>query len=76
MCGAAQDMSWLVFCRGLQGIGGGGTIQLVNIVIADITSLTDRGKYAGGVGAVWGIASVLGPLLGGAIVDVSLQVAL
>lgn len=64
-------MTWLVLCRGVQGIGGGGIIQMVQIIMADITSLKDRGKYVGGVGSVWGIASVIGPLIGGAIVDVS-----
>ena len=44
-------------------------IHRVQISISDITALADRGKYVGGVGAVWGIASVLGPLIGGAIVD-------
>lgn len=63
-------MMWLVLCRGLQGIGGGGIIQLVQITISDITTLSERGKFTGGVGSVWGIASVLGPLIGGAIVDV------
>jgi MFS family permease len=69
-------MTWLVMCRGLQGIGGGGIIQLVQITISDITPLSERGKYTGGVGSVWGIASVLGPLIGGAIVDVSRLVTL
>ena len=59
----------LVLCRGVQGLGGGGIIQLVQITISDITALQDRGKFTGGVGAVWGIASVLGPLIGGAIVQ-------
>lgn len=59
MCGASQSVIWLVICRGLQGIGGGGCIQLVQITISDITSLADRGKYAGGIGSVWGIASVI-----------------
>lgn len=66
-------MLWLVLCRGLQGIGGGGVIQIVQIIIADITTLSERGKFTGGAGAVWGLASVLGPVVGGAIIDVSIM---
>ncbi|KAI0293081.1 major facilitator superfamily domain-containing protein [Russula brevipes] len=69
LCGAAQSLTWLIICRAIQGIGGGGLIQLVQIVISDIVSLQDRGKYGGLVGATWGIASVVGPLLGGVFTD-------
>ncbi|KAI9446101.1 major facilitator superfamily domain-containing protein [Lactarius indigo] len=69
LCGAAQSLTWLIICRAVQGIGGGGIIQLVQITMSDIVSLQDRGKYAGWFGATWGIASVVGPLLGGVFTD-------
>ncbi|CAC19745.1 Membrane transporter [Schizosaccharomyces pombe] len=67
MCGAAQNMLWLVLCRAVQGIGGGGIMSLVTIVIADITPLQTRPYYTGCMGVTWGVASVMGPLIGGAI---------
>ncbi|KAG6370062.1 MFS general substrate transporter [Boletus reticuloceps] len=67
LCGSAQSMTWLIGCRALQGIGGGGLIQLSLITISDIVPLKDRGRYAGILGATYGIASMAGPLLGGAL---------
>ncbi|KAH7889336.1 major facilitator superfamily domain-containing protein [Phlebopus sp. FC_14] len=69
LCGAAQNMTWLIVCRAVQGIGGGGIIQLVVITISDIVPLKDRGRYGGALGATYGLASVVGPLLGGAFSD-------
>ncbi|KAM0751529.1 MFS general substrate transporter [Meredithblackwellia eburnea MCA 4105] len=69
LCGAAKNMIWLCVCRGVQGIGGGGILQLTQIIISYIVPLQDRGKWSGGIGATWGIASALGPLVGGLLTD-------
>ncbi|KAJ7204633.1 major facilitator superfamily domain-containing protein [Mycena haematopus] len=69
LCGAAKSMTWLILARALQGIGGGGIQQMVQIVIGDIVTLEERGTYGSFVGAMWGIAGVVGPLVGGALTD-------
>ena len=41
LCGAAQNLTWLIICRAVQGIGGGGLIQIVQVIISDIVSLQE-----------------------------------
>ncbi|TXK19089.1 MDR family MFS transporter [Homoserinibacter sp. GY 40078] len=63
--GLAQDMTWLIIARAIQGIGGGGLMILAQAIIADVVPVRDRPKYMGVMGAVFGVSSVAGPLLGG-----------
>src|SRR5580704_10543641 len=65
LCGAAQTMNELVAFRALQGLGAGGLIPLTFAVIGDLFSPRERGRFQGLTGAVWGVAAVAGPLLGG-----------
>src|SRR5215216_3367238 len=69
LCGLAQSMTSLIAFRAVQGLGAGGLIVLTQAVIGDIVSPRERGKYQGIFGAVFGMASVAGPLLGGFIVE-------
>ena len=62
-------MNQLVAFRGVQGMGAAGIIAMTFIVIADLFPPAERGKYQGFIGAVFGIASVLGPLVGGFLTD-------
>jgi EmrB/QacA subfamily drug resistance transporter len=69
LCGQAQGMGELIAFRTLQGLGGGGLIVLAQGIIGDVVSPRDRGRYQGVFGAVFGVSSVLGPLIGGFLVD-------
>ncbi|MGB9979630.1 MDR family MFS transporter [Methanobacterium sp.] len=69
MCGFSTNMFELILFRGLQGIGGGILISLPFILVGEIFSPKERGKYMGILASVFGISSVLGPILGGVITD-------
>ncbi|KAG9072432.1 hypothetical protein KI688_000203 [Linnemannia hyalina] len=69
LCGASQNMTMMIVSRGIAGVGAGGIMSMVMIIITDLVSLRDRGKYQGIIGACFGISSVIGPLLGGVFTD-------
>jgi EmrB/QacA subfamily drug resistance transporter len=69
LCGLSQSMEQLIFFRALQGIGAGGVLPLVFIIIGDIFSFEQRAKMQGLFSGVWGVSSIVGPLLGGFLVD-------
>ncbi|MBT2455455.1 MFS transporter [Streptomyces sp. ISL-86] len=69
LCGLSSNMTLLILWRGVQGIGAGGLMVTSMALIADVVPLRERGKYQGAIGAVFGVATVIGPLLGGLFTD-------
>lgn len=69
LAGVAQTMLQLVVFRGVQGMGAAGLMTMTFAVVGDVVSPRERGRYIGLLAGVWAFASVIGPLIGGFLVD-------
>jgi EmrB/QacA subfamily drug resistance transporter len=69
LCAVAQDVGQLIGARVVQGLGAGGLLPLAQTAIADLFSPRERGRYQGLIGAMWAVAAIAGPLLGGTLTD-------
>src|SRR3954464_7878465 len=69
LCAVAPNMPVLILARGLQGLGGGGIMPVVQTVISDVVSPRERGQYQAYFSGVWLLAGLLGPVIGGFFAD-------
>jgi MFS family permease len=60
LCGAAQDMNWLIAARVVQGLGGGGCLALASVIISDITTLRERPKFLAMGAFAWALGTNIG----------------
>jgi EmrB/QacA subfamily drug resistance transporter len=70
LCGLAQSMAMLIAFRAVQGLGAGAILTVSYTIIGDIFTLKERSRIQGGLSTVWGIASLVGPFLGGFLIDI------
>ncbi|EKM52295.1 uncharacterized protein PHACADRAFT_176318 [Phanerochaete carnosa HHB-10118-sp] len=69
LCGAAKTMNWLIAARTVQGAGGGAIMSITSIIVSDLVPLRERAMYNALIGLTWGVASAIGPLVGGALAN-------
>jgi EmrB/QacA subfamily drug resistance transporter len=69
VCGAAQDMTWLIVSRAVQGVAAGGLMTLAMAAVGDLVSPRERGRYQGYIAIAFALATVVGPLVGGVLVE-------
>ena len=69
LCGQARSMEQLILFRAIQGIGAGGVLPLAFTIVGELFSLEQRAKMQGLFSGVWGVSAVIGPLIGGFLVD-------
>jgi len=69
LCGAAQDITQLIVLRGLQGVAAGGLMTLAMAAVGDLVAPRERGRYQGYIAAAFAVATIVGPLIGGVLVD-------
>ncbi|MDQ3282197.1 MAG: MFS transporter [Acidobacteriota bacterium] len=69
LCGFANSMTWLILARALQGAGAGALVPLAMTIIGDIFTLAERARMQGLFSGIWGLSSIVGPVVGGFITD-------
>jgi len=69
LCGAAQDITQLVVLRMAQGVAAGGLMTLAMAAVGDLVAPRERGRYQGYIAATFAVATIVGPLIGGVLVD-------
>lgn len=69
-CGLSQNMYMLIIFRGIQGLGAGSIFTVTYTIVGDVFTLEERPKVQGIISSVWGVASLIGPFLGGILIDI------